>query len=330
MGRAKVDPDVHQSRVALIIAAANQGYSAERIAEQMGRHPQTIKTWAREAGVAIPGSGKQGRRGRSSTGDKAADKRAARVADGVELVRDRRRFKTVPVPFGNLSRIAPADTKGTVFSSRVLDVSDDEAVLKDGSSNAKIGGDVLKGGLRGARIFTLTLEERATCPRSCALWQGCYGNSMQHSRRWRHGPALEARIRDEVATNCRLFGRILVRLHVLGDFYSETYLQMWADLLDLHPGLHVFGFTAWPTSTPIGAGVAWLREQEPRRFAVRTSGTAGRWGSFTLDGPTQKLRLGDAIVCPEQVDAMNGKQGRHCGNCTLCWQSDAAIVFVEH
>ena len=330
MGRQKLDPEVHLARVEEIVAAANQGYSAERIAEQMGRHVQTIKLWAREAGITFANAGKRGRRGRSATGDKAGDKRAAGVAAGVEALRDRRRFKTVPVPFGNLSRLVSAETVGTMFPMRVMDVSNDEDVLKDGSSNAKIGGDVFKGALRGARIFTLTLEERATCPRSCALWRGCYGNSMQHSRRWRHGPELEARIRAEVATNCRLFGRILVRLHVLGDFYSEAYLQMWADLLDMHPGLHIFGFTAWPTSTPIGRGIAWLREQEPRRFAIRTSGTAGRWGSFTLDGPTQKLRLGDAIVCPEQVDAMRGKQGRHCGNCALCWQSDAAIVFVEH
>lgn len=42
-------------------------------------------------------------------------------------------------------------------------------------------------------------------------------------------------------------------------------------------------------------------------------------------------RLGDAIVCPEQVSVMNGADdSRHCGSCGLCWSSDAPIVFVRH
>ena len=54
-----------------------------------------------------------------------------------------------------------------------MDKSEFENVLKCGRNNSKIGGDVLVGRLRGARIFTLTLEERATCPRSCAMWRAC-------------------------------------------------------------------------------------------------------------------------------------------------------------
>lgn len=258
-----------------------------------------------------------------------SQKRAERAERHANQIRDRRRFKTVPVPFGEVSRMAPQDATGTIFPTRVFDPGA-ENVLVDGCNNAKIGGDVLKGRLKGARIMTLTLEERATCPRSCAIWHGCYGNSMQYSRRWRHGAALEAKIEAEIVAVCSQHERVLVRLHVLGDFYSMDYLALWTRLLDEHEGLHVFGFTAWGPKTEIGAEIARVREALGARFSIRHSGTAARWGSFTLDGPTSKHRLGDAIVCPEQAEAMKGRQGRHCGNCCLCWQSDAAIVFIEH
>lgn len=262
--------------------------------------------------------------------DKARIKREGRAQTHSTEIKDRRRFKTVPVPMGDPQILVPASMTGTRFPTRVFDPSPVEAVLKDGSNNSKIGGDVLKGFLRGARIYTLTLEERATCPRSCAIWTGCYGNSMQHARRWASGPALEARLRVEVADLCRTFPLILIRLHVLGDFYSEGYAALWAELLRTHENLHVFGFTAHPRKSQIGEELlAQAHEFEGRHF-IRFSNTTGRMGSFTLDHPTAKRRIGDAVVCPEQAEAMLGKQGRHCGNCALCWQSELPIAFVEH
>lgn len=259
------------------------------------------------------------------------DQRKARRAEGARAkVRDRRRFKLTPVPTGEGGVVAPAEAKGTIFTSRVFDLTDDP-VLKDGAHNSKIGGDVLVGRLRGAKIFTLTLEERATCPKSCALWQTCYGNSMPHSRRWRHGPELEARIEQEVAALCAQHELVLIRLHILGDFYSTSYVAMWRRMLIRHRGLHVFGFTAWPARSEIGAAIARVRTWNPERFAIRHSGTAGEWGSFTIDFPTEKNRLGDAVVCPEQRAAMNGEgKADHCGACGLCWSGASAIVFVEH
>jgi hypothetical protein len=260
-----------------------------------------------------------------------SQKKERRAIEKRDTVADRRRFKTTAVPMGQPAKLAPKSATGTLFPSRVFDPILDERILKDGSSNAKIGGDVLAGHLKGAKIFTLTLEERATCPQSCDLWDGCYGNSMQHSRRWRHGPALEARIRAEVKDLCNRNDRVLIRLHILGDFYSLAYVRLWADLIDKHLGLFVFGFTAWRANTLIGAEIVALRRLRPDRFFMRHSGWSGPWGSFTLDFPTEKARIGSAIVCPEQRDAMDGgARGMHCGACGLCWKGDTAIAFVEH
>lgn len=254
-----------------------------------------------------------------------------RAKRGVQIVRDRRRFKTVPVPTGTATRTTSKDMTGTVFPRKVSGILPDVDVLKDGFSNSKIGGDVLVGYLKGAHIRTLTLEERATCPKTCQLWQTCYGNSMQWSRRWKHGPALEGRLREEVAALTAKHDQVLIRLHVLGDFYSTDYVMMWRMLLIKHPNLNLFGFTAWDTDTDIGGAVGELRTNFGRRASIRTSGKTGQWGSFTIDFPTDRKMIGDAIVCPEQRDAMNGT-GRetHCGSCTACWACSAPIVFVEH
>lgn len=262
--------------------------------------------------------------------DKVNSKRARSARRKVDKIADRRRVKITAVPGAGKPKTCSSDAAGTIFRDKVEAPGTKAPLLKDGRNNSKIGGDVLKGRLKGARLYTLTLEERATCPRSCDLWTTCYGNAMPHSTRWKHGPELESQLRDEVAALCADGRLILLRLHVLGDFYSTGYVRMWADLLFRHPNLTVFGFTAWPARSPIGGAIDLLRETYPLRFMVRRSGATGRWGSFVIDFPTEKRRLGDAIVCPEQAEAMDGKQGRHCGNCALCWHTDAPIVFVEH
>jgi hypothetical protein len=93
-------------------------------------------------------------------------------------------------------RARPAEPR---LSVRALDlfqprVRSDEVqrVLKDGHQSRKIGKFVTKGKMRGFPIFTLTLEERATCPRSCLQWATCFGNNMQAAERIVAGPELEA------------------------------------------------------------------------------------------------------------------------------------------
>ncbi|MEL6227415.1 MAG: hypothetical protein AAFR01_10430 [Pseudomonadota bacterium] len=261
---------------------------------------------------------------------RAAEKKRAILAE----VRDRRRHQSAPVPLGKSKVLAddhPAAIAGrSIFLATVCDVNGDEDLLKDGAHNVKIGGDVSLGHLRSAQIYTLTLEERATCPRSCTHWNSCYGNSMQMSRRWKHGPDLERRLVQELARVCATGDQVLVRLHVLGDFYSTTYVHLWFEALARHPHLNVFGFTGWMPETAIGEAIADVRAVFGARFAMRHSGRTGPWGSFTIDFPTERKQLGDAVVCPEQRAAMSGRSGVYCGSCAVCWQTEHPIVFVEH
>jgi hypothetical protein len=144
--------------------------------------------------------------------------------------------------------------------------------------------------------------------------------------------------RIEVREACEANDLVLIRLHILGDFYSFEYVALWAELLDTHPNLHVFGFTARLENTEIGDAIRKLRSVYPRRFMIRHSGRTGRWGSFTLPWrPDPDIaggwpkEIGDAIICPEQRDPyLPQPQGRHCGNCAACWSTDRPIAFVAH
>lgn len=211
----------------------------------------------------------------------------------------------------------------TIFPSRVFDPSEVKRVLKDGSQNRKIGREVRKGKRRGWPIYMLTLEERATCPRSCKVWGECYGNQSQASERIVAGAELEERLWLELgqlqAEHPRGF---MVRLHVLGDFYSEAYVRLWERALDEFPALHVFGYTAHLPGSDIGHLIHWLGIERWDRFAVRFSGLGDpRKGAVLVDADESTPHL----VCPAQT----GKTDC-CGTCALCWHSDRTIAFLRH
>lgn len=216
----------------------------------------------------------------------------------------------------------------TQHRSRVF--APDDNVLKDGDNDRKLGGRVTKGKWKGMPIVSLTLEERATCPRSCRMWRSCYGNSMARAKRYAHGLALELQIWRELHGLQRRYpGGFVVRLHVLGDMYSVGYVELWEAALDHFPALHVFGYTAWPTTTPIGRRVEDLREARWDRFAVRTSGA--HTGPRTTVISRKRCAPAKSIICPAQWNPAG--KNVHCGACGICWSDaarNASICFLKH
>lgn len=228
-----------------------------------------------------------------------------------------------------LGALHPAYRTGrTIFGSRVFDPDEVQRVLKDGSQSRKIGKFVAKGKRRGWPIFTLTLEERATCPRSCQAWAFCYGNNMQAAERIVAGPALEAALWSELlALQFAHPGGFMVRLHVLGDFYSLEYVRFWTSALEAFPALHVFGFTARLPGTPMGDLLWSLAEQNWDRFAIRFSGLDSHEKASHLQGDSGSDTPDSAksIPCPAQTEATDC-----CATCALCWQSTRSISFARH
>lgn len=241
-----------------------------------------------------------------------------------------------PAPLGgHHASVLPIDNEAglegrTVFPTMVFDVGA-EWLLKSGTHSAKIGGKVTKGPWKGFPVYTLTLEERATCPVSCRHWLSCYGNNTPFARRWRHGPELEWRLRREVAAleldHPKGFA---VRLHSLGDFYSVGYVRMWRELLGLHPALHVFGYTARVDSLEddIAYALAWMVRDHWPRWAVRFSNAAVlKCSTITIESPLQKPR--DTFICPAQYTP-SGKKTSCCATCGLCWGTTRRVAFLQH
>lgn len=196
-------------------------------------------------------------------------------------------------------------------------------VLLSGMHQRKIGHRIIKGEWSGLPVYTLSLEERATCPRSCKVWEGCYGNAMPYAARWEHGPAFE---RALFADLFWLAGRrhdkgFVVRLHVLGDFYSTGYVDLWREAFVAIPGLRVWGYTAHGRGSEIGRAVDALNKTFPDRCAIRFSGTE----TIVIRSHTER---GGAIVCPAETGA-----AANCGSCALCWAPaarDKTIAFLFH
>lgn len=207
----------------------------------------------------------------------------------------------------------------TMFPTQVRKVSDSVTLLKSGHNSSKVGKQVVKGRWKGFPIYTLSLEERKTCPRSCKEWRICYGNHMPYAHRYEHGPKLEHKLQNEIATLAlRHPDGFVIRLHILGDFYSVPYVRLWFDLLDAQPALHIFGYTA-RINDPIGVAISKVRKLCGERFSIRQSGVE----AVTIAGPLLK---GEGIICPAQTG-----QSLCCGTCTLCWSAPTkTILFMAH
>jgi hypothetical protein len=216
------------------------------------------------------------------------------------------------------------------------------------STNQKLGKKVTKGKWAGFRMFTLTLEERATCPPSCLHWSDCYGNHMLNATRYRHDDALISQIESDLTELQRKYpSGFLVRLHVLGDFYSVAYVAQWAKWLGMFPALHVYGYTAnQPDATDnkeraIGQSILTLRDGCDGRFAIRFSGSMTMQQSALSYDNANARQLVDqkqAFVCPTQISKDTGQlakkgettRAESCGACAACWQSSKPVVFHTH
>lgn len=211
--------------------------------------------------------------------------------------------------------------------------------LRSGVSSRKIGDRVVKGAWSGMPIYTLTLQERATCPRSCKLWRSCYGNNMPWAARQTLDDTLLARITSQLGDLNRKHPRgFVVRLHVLGDFAAPYYAQFWHDAFELFPALRVFGYTAWQPLTEVGKIVAHMNARFPDRCRIRFSNPTGepvkpldRFVSVVI--PSYHGKTTEALVkLPRNVVICPAQTGKTdcCGTCALCWSTERVIAFLQH
>ena len=203
-------------------------------------------------------------------------------------------------------------------------------VLKSASGNAKLGkGLITKGPFRGMPLFALTLPERATCWSGCQNWNRCYGDNMPFGTRYAPTPELPDTITKDVKFLSGKFPEgFVVRLHILGDFYSVPYVEHWNRLVLNYPALHIFGYTHWPQDTEIGQAVQQLVLDYPGRVSILRSDADGNPEDVLARAMTVERGAEAApgtVMCPEMV----GKT-ESCVTCGLCMNSRTSVSFIDH
>jgi len=198
-------------------------------------------------------------------------------------------------------------------------------LLKPGTNNKKLGGIITAKKWTGKRMFSLTLVERVTCPESCHHWEDCYGNNMPFAHRFNTIGLLHT-LEDEIAALSKKYPKgIVIRLHVLGDFYSVSYVAFWERMLELYPNVCIFGYTGrW--FEPIHHAIAEMNRRWPDRCVIRYSRNRTYIpGDDWRYAAAESYNSGVTFTCPEQLSALP-----NCASCGACWIADKTVKFLSH
>ena len=200
-------------------------------------------------------------------------------------------------------------------------------MLKRGKQNKKLGDKVTVKMWKGMTMYSLSLEERATCPSDCEQWDNCYGDNMPFAHRFDHNDHnfigyLEMQLAE---LNDKHPDGFVVRLHVLGDFYDGKYIVQWQLWLHQFENLRVFGYTHHTADSQLGNMINNVNRIHTDRFRVRFSDDDSTSFNASVVQTTADALARPGIVCPEQ-----SKFTDSCATCGYCWSSDQPVIFYEH
>ena len=299
-----------EARLQKLRDLAAKGLSAADLAEQLGSSRGAIYTIANKNGIPLRKLRERGKR-KGSASDPSGQRRFLGIVDG-------------DGPRIDLKPWHPALRNGsTIFPGMLIPASQAPRLLKSGKNNRKIGYIATKGRWKGMPLYTLTLEERATCPSTCREWATCYGNNLHMQPRIHPDEYFLLRLRGELAHLSAIHPEgFVIRLHVLGDFYSTEYVAFWREALAEFQALHIFGFTARQPADPIGHAVLLLMQDFEDQVLIRVSaGGKPELCSEVVDDESEAT----GIVCPAEKD-----ENKCCATCGLCWTSTRTITFLRH
>ena len=217
----------------------------------------------------------------------------------------------------------------TIYKKSIHDLNNYDHDIVKNSTNIKLGKKVIKGMYNDYKMKTITLIERETCPKDCVHWDDCYGNNMPFAHRISHKNQnlLQKRIYNELLNSTNQL--LLIRLHVLGDFFNVKYVKFWSIMLNTFKNIAIYGYTAnninsnFKISRDIAKAIIKLNYNKHShiRFSndLKNKFSAN---SYELQKPIKN----QAILCPVQED-----KTANCGTCGLCWnQKNQSIIFKTH
>ena len=200
---------------------------------------------------------------------------------------------------------------------------DGNTILKPGSNNKKLGFKITSKRWKGKKLYSLTLTERETCPTSCHHWDDCYGDNMPFAHRFSI-EGLEDKLETELPALIQSNPNgIVIRLHVLGDFYAVDYVNFWDEMLWKYPTLCLFGYTGRKEENKIGKAIQELNRKFYERCVIRFSRSKEHDGNNCY--AAEESFEGLSFDCPEQTGKV-----KSCAACGLCWSVSKTVRFLSH
>ena len=217
----------------------------------------------------------------------------------------------------------------TIYKKNIHDLNEYKFKIIKDSKNVKLGKKVIKGIYNNYKLKTVTLIERETCPSDCIHWEDCYGNNMPFAHRISHEDQnlLQKRIYNELLNSTNQL--LLIRLHVLGDFFNIKYVKFWSIMLNTFKNIAVYGYTANNINSKIELSRDIAKEIIKLNYSkhshIRFSNDLTN--SFSANSyDVVKPVKGKSILCPVQEN-----KTANCGTCGLCWnQKTQSIIFKTH
>ena len=217
----------------------------------------------------------------------------------------------------------------TIYKKNIHDLNEYKFKIIKDSKNVKLGKKVIKGMYNNYKLKTVTLIERETCPSDCIHWEDCYGNNMPFAHRISHEDQnlLQKRIYNELLNSTNQL--LLIRLHVLGDFFNVKYVKFWSIMLNTFKNIAVYGYTANNINSKIELSRDIAKEIIKLNYSkhshIRFSNDLTN--SFSANSyDIVKPVKGESILCPVQEN-----KTANCGSCGLCWnQKNQSIIFKTH
>ena len=217
----------------------------------------------------------------------------------------------------------------TIYKKNIHDLDEYKFKIIKDSKNIKLGKKVIKGMYNNYKLKTVTLIERETCPADCVHWEDCYGNNMPFAHRINHEDQnlLQKRIYNELLNSSNQL--LLIRLHVLGDFFNVKYVKFWSIMLNTFKNIAIYGYTANNINSKIELSRDIAKEIIKLNYSkhshIRFSNDLTN--SFSANSyDIVKPVKGKSILCPVQEN-----KTANCGTCGLCWnQNSQSIIFKTH
>ena len=132
----------------------------------------------------------------------------------------------------------------TIHTKYVFDAEDYKFDIIKKANNVKLLDKkdkvITKGIWKNLPMYTLTLEERATCSSDCEHWDDCYGNNVGMAHRFKANQALmdKMEIQLEAMAKKNPLG-FVIRLHILGDFWSVAYVRWWERMIQIYTNMKI-------------------------------------------------------------------------------------------